>query len=169
MNTVKSGIVAFAFGRPASISSNRRIAEIAAKNAREFKAPICTQLDIELSREFDVHRAWESPDKPPPTLRLARTAAYWATERGITHLWIVAAKPHLWRCERDLKYAIREAEAKVEVDVLEEVFESTSDEWFCQDSSQKHTRSRKEWEKRERILKITPLFLYNFLYDWIAS
>ena len=101
--------------------------------------------------------------EPPPTLRVCRGAVRWAMRLGLDELWIVCAKPHLWRCERDLKYAVSEAKAQIAVRICEEVEQYPEDEWFCSDSTQERTQSREAWDKRERIIKIMPFFVYKLV------
>ena len=98
---MKSGILPFAFGVPETILSNRRIAQIASRKAHELGAPVYTQLDIHIEAGIEVEFTEEQPSKPPSTLRFARGAAQWARRKNLTDLWVVAAKPHLWRCVRD--------------------------------------------------------------------
>lgn len=161
----KTGIVAFAFGAPDTILSNRRIGEIASKKARELNGRVYTQLDIRVEDGISVEYTDEKLGNPPPTLRIARGAVQWAKRYGLTELWVVAAKPHLWRALRDVQQAVREDGARIEVHVCKEVEQYSEDSWFCPDSTQDRVRSRKAWDKRERILKLLPFFLYK----WVAS
>lgn len=160
---MKAGILSFAFGVPKTILSNRRIAKISSQKARELGAPVYTQLDICVDNGIEVELTEELPGNPPPTLRLARCAVQWARNKNITDLWIVAAKPHLWRCIRDLIHAIWEVDAQIEVHVCEEIGQYPEDEWFCADSTQERTRSRKKWESRELIIKVMPFFIYKLI------
>lgn len=160
-----AGVVAFAFGVPETIKSNRRIAEIASKKARELNCRVYTQLDIQADGGVLVDYAEEEPGNPPPTLRIARGAVKWAKRHELTDLWVVAAKPHLWRALRDVQEAVREDGAQIEVHVCEEINQYPEDSWFCPDSTQERVRSRDAWNKRERILKLMPFFVYK----WVAS
>jgi len=163
----KYGVVAFAFGVPETIRSNQRIAQIASQKAREFKAPVYTQIDVRIDVRVDtdikVEYAEEKTGNPPPTLRIARGATQWAKWRRITYLWVVAAKPHLWRCMRDLKKAVIEEGLDIFVVACKEIDQYPEDEWFCQNSTQARVRSRKDWERREKILKVMPFFLYKLV------
>jgi len=165
MSDSRSGVVAFAFGAPDSIYSNYIIGVIAAMKAEECGASIYTQADICIEAVFssiEVEYTEEELGNPPPTLRIARGAVLWAKKHGVRELWIAAAKPHLWRCVRDLKYATREASEAITVYVCERVESSREDEdWFCPDSTQERTRSREAWEKRERIVRWMPMWLYK--------
>jgi hypothetical protein len=160
---LKAGILPFAFGVPETILSNRRIAQITSQKARELEAPVYTQLDISIEAGIEVEFTEEQPGNPPPTLRFARGAVEWARRKNLTDLWIVAAKPHLWRCVRDLIRAIREVKAQIEIHVCEEIEQYPEDEWFCADSTQERTQSKKNWEGRERIIKLMPFFVYKFI------
>ncbi len=158
------GIVAFAFGAPDTIRSNQWIAQIASQKARELNAPVYTQNDVQVESGIEVKYTDEEPGNPPPTLRIARGAIQWAKQQGFRELWIAAAKPHLWRCKRDLVQAAREARVQITVRIcckeIELFFEN---EWFCPDSTQPRTRSRKNWQDRERVLKLMPFFLYKLI------
>jgi len=156
-----TGVVAFAFGVPETILSNRRIAEIASKKARELNGRVYTQLDIRVEEGIPVEYTEEEPGNPPPTLRIARGAVQWAKRHGLTELWVVAAKPHLWRALRDVQQAVREAGARIEVRVCKEIEQYLEDSWFCPDSAQDRVRSRKAWDKRENIVKLMPFFVYK--------
>jgi len=155
------GIVAFAFGVPDSILSNKRIAQIALQKALELEAPVYTQFDVYIESDIDIEFTEEELGNPLPTLRMARGTVQWAKQQGFRKLWVVAAKPHLRRCLRDLRYAVREAGAQIDVLICKEIEQYPEDEWFCLDSTQERTRSRKAWNKRERILRFMPMFLYK--------
>lgn len=158
------GIVAFAFGMPATIQPNRRIAKIAAEKAHELNAPIYTQLDIRVPLESGVQVEYIEGEKlgsPPSTLRIARGAIEWAKRNQITDLFIVAAKPHLRRVLRDIEKAARENKVRIKVHPSEEIEQYPADSWFSPDSIQKRTRSRKVWIIRECILNLMPFFLYK--------
>jgi hypothetical protein len=162
MKMENAGIVAFAFGAPHNIQSNRWIAEIASLKARELRAPVYTQADVcDVGSGIPVEYMPEESDNPPTTLRMARGAVAWAQQNKLTTLWVSAARPHLWRCVRDLKYAICEAKAQIVVRVCKEIERYSENEWYCSDSTQPRVRSRKEWRKREHVLEMMPMFLYK--------
>ncbi len=158
---MKKGVVAFAFGSPNTILSNRRIAQIATKKAWELSCTIYTQADVRIDDPVFVEHIDEDPGMPPPTLGIARGAVKWAKRHGIAQLWIVVAKPHLWRVERDLLKVISEAGTKIDLRVCEEIYQYEEDSWFCPDSTQERVRSSELWNKRERILKLMPFFIYK--------
>lgn len=157
------GIVAFAFGVPFTIKPNRVIAQIASKNAKEFNAPVYTQRDVYITSNIQVEYTKEDFSNPPPTLRIARGAIKWAKQLRLTELWVVAAKPHLWRVIRDMKRVVWEAGARIEIHVCKEVEQFPEEYWFCPNSTQKRVRSRKAWNKRERIIKLIPFFIYKLV------
>lgn len=184
---LKIGIVAFAFGAPHSTFANWRIAEMARyevwrqeqESSLEIHAQIFTQRDIQFDplgpqndprdertlvevQSVEVTYIEGESDCPPSTLRIARGAVKWAKQRGIRKLWVVAAKPHLWRCVRDLKYAIREADAHIEVFVYQGIKEIPGDKWFYPlGSTQKRVQSFWKWWPREIILRLMPMGIYK--------
>src|SRR3989338_4365355 len=155
------GIVAFAFGVPDTIRSNWLLAQIASEKARGYGVPVYTQLDIRIQPGIEVEHTPEGSGSPPPTLRIARGAVKWAQRKGFRALWIVAAKPHIWRAQRDVERAVRESGAQIEVYVLREMEEYSENYWYCPDSTQERVRSREAWNKRERILNFMPFFIYK--------
>ncbi len=157
------GIVAFAFGAPGTLRSNRRIAQVASLKSRELDAPIYTQRDVSFGPGFDVWFIKEEVGNPPPTFRIARGAVQWAKKEQITELWVSSAKPHLWRCLRDLKYAVREVQEQMEIHVCEDIERYQEGGWYCLGSEQGRTRSRKQWRQRERILEWMPMFIYKLV------
>lgn len=163
LTTKKIGIVAFAFGTPESIFSNRLIAKIAFQKAFELKAPIYTQLDVSVGEGADVKFIEEPFNNPVTTLRIARGTVLWAIINGITELWVVAAKPHLWRCVRDLKGVAEEVSAQIEVLVCKETEEYDEYVWFCSNSDEIWTQSKKNWQRREWIINLIPFFIYKLI------
>jgi hypothetical protein len=101
----------------------------------------------------------EIPGNPPPTLRIARGAVQWAISQNISELWVVAAKPHLWRALRDIKQAVYEKRVEIRVFACKEIKQYS--DWFCRDSIQERVHSSKTWNKRECILKLLPFFIYK--------
>ena len=162
---VRNGIVAFAFGQPWYVLSNLRIQWSAMQRSNQMQAPIFTQSDIKIDEQkFDVTFATQKKEEsPPPTLRIAREAVQWAIRHDINQLWIICAKPHWWRCHRDLHFAIREAKMKGKIKARTPVEIMTAERmsWFTLKSTQARTRSFPEWEKRENILRRMPMALYK--------
>lgn len=158
------GIVIFAFGSPATCDSNIMMRDTAMYMASKVhgKLPIYTQPDISISpRFFDVTYIKENPGEPSPTLRLARAAIAWAQERKIDQLYILAARPHLWRCQRDLKMAMREVKANIQLLTLTR--RTSYFIWFRKDSTQPRTRSFRNWIVRETILCLMPFIIYKIV------
>jgi hypothetical protein len=161
-NTI--GIVVFAFGSPENIFPNRFLANAAIAQARRFGVDIFTQRDIPINdKDIKVEYIKEN-DFPPPTLRIARAAVRWAKKKGFKQLRVIAAKPHMWRCIRDLQYAIKEIGIQGSLGALPiHLREIPEDEWFDLKSTQKRTRSARAWWKRERIIRRMPMWLYKLV------
>ncbi|MDP2918518.1 MAG: hypothetical protein Q8N68_03390, partial [bacterium] len=141
---------------------NLELAKIASDKAEELKAPVYTQSDIIIIRKgIEVVYIKEEPDNPPPTLRIARGAVKWAKEKGITELWIVAARPHSWRAMRDMKEAVRESKIQIAVYICEKIYDVPASEWFCPGNRQLRTRSPWRFWPREAILQLLPFFIYK--------
>jgi len=106
----------------------------------------------------------EKPNHPAATLEIAFQCVDWAIQRRILILWVVGAEPHLWRCIRDLRYAIRKAGVEVAIAIATEVYEIPESIWFCPDSSQSFHRTRAQWEQSDWIMRNMPMFLYVHIY-----
>lgn len=156
----KVGIVAFAFGVPHDIEPNKIIAEITSEKARESRASVYTQSDIKVDPDIRVEYIGEDESKPPSTLRMAKDAVAWAQERGISTLYVAAAEPHLWRCIRDLTYAITEGKVQIQVEICEKIKQYPEKVWYCKNSLQVRTQSKTKWRVREFILELMPMSLY---------
>jgi uncharacterized SAM-binding protein YcdF (DUF218 family) len=158
----KVGIIVFAFGAPKTIRSNLILAEIAVKKSKELKAAIFTQRDIVISEEMNVEYIKEK-DKPPSTWQIAQAAIAWASKNAIEEIYVVAASPHLPRVLRDMRMAISINGAKIKVEVAEEIFLYSDNDWYCPESIQLWTRSKIYWKIRETILIHLPFSLYRLL------
>ncbi|MDZ7798612.1 MAG: hypothetical protein U5L76_03250 [Patescibacteria group bacterium] len=158
---MKSGIVAFAFGKPDYLRANRILAQITSKKALEEKdCPIFTQEDIPLQGEnFEIIK--NKKGEPPSTLEIAKAAVSWAKRNKINKLIIVSACPHLWRCKRDLSRIIKERQMEIEIQIAEEITKIPQNFWFCPKSHQKRTQKRFNWLIREAIIKIMPFLIYR--------
>lgn len=163
MKTKSIGIVAFAFGAPESIDSNRIIATIAFQKALELKAPLYTQIDVSVGKEIDVEFIEEPFDNPITTLRIARGAVLWARKRELNQLLVIAAKPILPRCIRDLKGAIDEVQVKIEVSICGDIKEYEENVWFCSNSEEIWTQSKKNWQRREWLINLIPFPIYRLI------
>jgi uncharacterized SAM-binding protein YcdF (DUF218 family) len=163
----KVGIIVFAFGAakfgaPKTIRSNLILAEIAVKKSKELKAAIFTQRDIVISEEMNVEYIKEK-DKPPSTLKLAQAAVAWAIKNGIEEIIIVAAKPHLSRVLRDMRMAAKEYGARLGIEIAEEIFLYSSNDWFCPESIQLWTGNNVYWNIRENVLLYIPFPIYKII------
>lgn len=158
---MSAGIVVFAFGLKGNVS-NRRLQSITMDLLHaDQAAPVFTQVEIEFPDEVDVSHASGSLDDPPPTLREAREAVVWARERGLTKLWVVAAKPHLPRCLRDLARATEESGVGFELLVPGVILKSQKAEWFCLGAVETRTKTKGGWLVREWLLMALPFWMYR--------
>jgi hypothetical protein len=154
-------VVAFAFGAPNTLRSNRCIAEMASRAAKTLNAAVYTQRDVmPIEPGIEVELTQENYPQRVPTLRIARSAISWARERGHDELWICAAKPHIARCLRDLHYAIEEANAEIALRLWETREQHPIGFWFCAESAQPDTRLRTIWQARDAVLMNMPMRLY---------
>jgi hypothetical protein len=159
--------VAFAFGVPSNTKANKRIATMACGIQIPSYPGIYTQKDIDVKAlqedgyrtRMQVNYTIERPGDPPPTLRIARAAVGWAMANGVTTLYVACAYPHLWRCRRDLKLAIKEKKANIAIRICPEAKEKKG--WFCKDCTQSRTKTKSNWYFRELILMIMPVWLYK--------
>lgn len=151
------GIVVFAFGTPSTTKANELLAKVGVGRCHVYSSvQVFTQRDIAITdTDISVQYCMENPGNPPPTLRIARQAVVWAKKERIMHLGIVAASPHVWRCRRDLLYAIKEANAQIGV------FSIYSGVEYSPESTQPRVRSPKDWWPREIILRCMPMWLYR--------
>lgn len=159
----KGGIVAFAFGSPGTILPNKRIAQIATDQSKRLELPIYTQQDVLIEEDVSVERVAEKPGKPPSTLCIARGAIQWAIQNGISQLWVVAAKPHLYRAIRDLRCAAEESRVNMDLLACRDVHRYSENSWFSSESTQPRTQLRRKWERREGVLRMLPLFIYKII------
>lgn len=158
------GIVAFAFGAPETLWSNGRIAAETWEASRDYQAPIFTQSDVLIKvppkgsegLEYIVQRK----RRKPSTLEIARWAAYRAKQKGIDHLLVVAAFPHLERCLRDLRFAVDELGGGIRVVPYKGVYAYAPALWFRRDSLQWRTRYGWRWNATERLLMDLPMAVY---------
>lgn len=156
-----TGLVAFSFGVPETIWPNFLIGEIASRKAKECSIPVYTQADVPLRSGIEVTRIKEVSGRPPPTLRTARGAVWWAVSREFHTLYTAAARPHLLRCLRDLEYAVKEARANIRVIPCEKIYCSPLSLWFCPESRQWRTRSPRNWMVWTFIVGALPLPIYT--------
>jgi hypothetical protein len=155
-------IGAFAFGTPKDNRSNRHLSRIISEEVGNNYGSVYTQQDIDVGNGIEVkYIPQEGSDKPPPTLRIGRGLVAYAKRKEAEEIIIVAAKPHLRRVLRDVKYAMREAKVNIPIRVSEGIERVPEGEWFDPQSTQKRTTSLKEWQGREKILMALPMFIYK--------
>lgn len=145
MNTA---CVAFAFGVPSITEANLKIASMACVLQIPSYPGIYTQRDVDITllqkagfrHRMQVNYTIERPGYPPPTLRIARGAVGWAMTNHVSTLYIACAYPHLWRCKRDLKLAIKEKKANIAIRICPEALSKKG--WFCKDCTQSRTKTK---------------------------
>lgn len=158
----KAGIVVFAFGARENIPPNQLLADIASRRALRFKAQVYAQRDIPLKHAANVEYVEDKNGKPPSTFQIAEGAVGWARRNNLKRIFIVAAKPHLCRCKRDLTLAFQEAKTAVRISVIRKVERLPEERWFCPESIRKCTMYKKNWENREWFVEHVPFWIYKF-------
>jgi hypothetical protein len=158
----KEAVIAFAFGVPNTLSSNRLVAAIASAKAEALGIPVYTQWDVvPLAPGIEVELTPENYPIRVPTLRIAHGAVAWMARNGISNIWLCAAAPHFARAARDLRYAARQARLPFAVKICEGLEDPSYDSWFCADSLQPDTRLKWLWTLRDAILMHMPMWLYT--------
>jgi len=163
---LKTGVVAFSFGFPADIFSNWLIARIARQKSKEHKSGIFTQPDVIIDRDdidVDYFECDENSNARPSTISVAREALKWAKRNEIKSIWIVAAAPHLKRCQRDLQKLIKEDDLEISIHVCESIYAFPTKSWFSPESKQIRTRSKIIWTLREKFLRSIPFSFYKLI------
>jgi hypothetical protein len=156
-------IIGFSFGAPAAILSNKLLARIISEQAGPLGASLAfVSFDIP-SENFPERVKAEYMEDSSSTWRFSQSAARWAAREEVTEIIIIAAGPHRWRCERDLRRAIRETKARINVFCCQEGGQYPEEEWFCPDSTRPQTRSQESWERRERIIRWLPFPVYKLI------
>lgn len=134
------------------------------KRAEELGASVFTQKDIYIDvNVIDVTYCTEESDNPPPTLRIAREAMKWASMKDIEKIYIACAVPHWRRARRNCERAAEEKGLGIQFSPIFELFKYGDREWFCKDSTQPRTQSKRVWERRENILEILPFWIYKLV------
>ncbi len=156
-------VVVLAFGVPASIKPNRWLAKLGSNLARLLNGVVFTQRDIEPDEDVPVVRIKEvEGKKPPPTLRVCRAAVEYAVQNGFKKVCVVALLPHLWRARRDMRKAVEELGADLEVFYpLDEIAKFPEEECFTPESTQERTQTREAWNGREDRIKQMPWPVYK--------
>lgn len=118
--------------------------------------------------EFCIKKFYQGADGPPPTLRIARWAVKEAKKDGVTHLLVIAAKPHIKRCLRDMRFAMVESGEDLPFDEFMESPHAaiycappSGQNWYSKESKQYRTQSSWKWWPREIILRLLPMWLYK--------
>ncbi|OGG79140.1 hypothetical protein A3A39_00775 [Candidatus Kaiserbacteria bacterium RIFCSPLOWO2_01_FULL_54_13] len=150
-----------AFGIPATLWSNRCIAEAASWRALVLRGPVFTQIGIRMWDGIPTFQIpGESSTSWATTMQMAFGAVDWAQKNGIDELWIVAARSHLARALRDVRFAVRKAGASIEVRAAPEVGNFSDADWFRKESGQLRTRSRFFWLCYNTALFLVPMGIY---------
>lgn len=163
---IRKGIITLAFGMPSTIISNEVIRDTAHAAAWALDAPIFTQYDCGITTDdspVGVRYITETPGKPPPTLRICRAAAEWATALCLDELYVIGAPPHMWRCMRDMKESLSEIGSGIRTYSWAEGLLRDShspDFWFCPEGAQWYTNRAWRWHLRDMILKCMPWRMY---------
>jgi len=169
--TSRVGIVAFAFGSPASILPNRFLKEAAASVAFKQSARlILTQKELPFPSSITIVRFISEAENAEPTLRIARWAIEEAIKEGLTRLIVVAVGPHIWRCLRDIRWAIRQNKKAANIQVEEADLRGNTCAHYLYppicysvESTQPRSRSALAWWPRELLLRCMPMWLYAII------
>lgn len=132
----KVGVVAFGFGEPFDLASNRLIAtrliEVVQTTGAVF---VYTDRDVAPHLSLDDEVAVKQLDSTlfPHTYRMAVFAIQQAQEHGVEELYVVAAPCHIWRCLRDLRWVADDQALTITLvpkPINRSVYEPTADTWF---------------------------------------
>ena len=149
------GIIAFPF----EDVGQKTLGRITSEKAREFKIPVFAHENIRL--EPDITKVTyfnEELGNPSTTLRMVRPAIQWVKLNKIRWVWLVAGKPHLSRCKRDLEYEARDVEVQIgKVRICTEIEMYSYRSWF---HSTKHMM---RWSVREQIIRQLPWPVYKMV------
>lgn len=162
MTISRARVFVFAFG-----TKEHQASQWLAKEAQAFARAQCfgidTQPDITINPNFgDVWYIPEEPNTPSPTLRMARAFVQRAKEKNVKFVFVFSAQPHEWRVMRDLRKANKEAGIPISEFVIPDVVRKNSNrEWFDPNSKQIHTRTKRNWLKRDILLWLMPFFIYK--------
>lgn len=152
----KSGVLAFAFGVPFTLYSNKEIARVSSEIAEGGGYPILTQELVPVTPGLDVQRVLEPPESDvyASTFYIAKQAIVWVRDKEVTTLHVVAADVHLWRCIRDLRWVALDEWVPIEL-----VPHAVPVGWQ-KSSWQAHVKSPWLWYRREILLRMMPKWLY---------
>lgn len=160
---IRKGVVALAFGQPASLPANEAIRETAHAATWALNAPIYTQLDCGVVQsDYPAPVAYfpQTIGNPPPLLRICRAAATWATAHCLDEIYVVSAPPHMRLCMRDMKESLGELGSGIRTyswgdNILRD--SHSPDFWFPS------TSFRWQWNLADRCFKIMPWRMYSLL------
>lgn len=118
----KVGVVAFGFGEPATLDVNKKLAAKATAIATTSGAlMICTDRDVSPHfKDMSIPVTEIDPTRKPTTYRLAVLVAAETKSAELEALHIIAAPCHMWRCRRDIAWALKEVGSTADI-VLEPV------------------------------------------------
>jgi len=153
----KIGIITFAFGRPSSLPSNVLLSQYTQMYAKQHSAPTFTQYDIKIQ----TGEVTTTAGAVPTTRIIAKRAAKWVRKNNFETIYIVAARPHLRRCIRDIKKECRSINVSPKIIVIPEIYRTPNTTWFHKQSIQWHTRNAFLWWLRETCLLSLPYTLYK--------
>ncbi|MFH0912636.1 MAG: hypothetical protein V1807_03215 [Patescibacteria group bacterium] len=157
-----TGIVVFAFGSPSSIEPNQLLMHISTVSTILYGADqVFTQKELPFGPERHNIEYISEKENAEPTLRIARWAVKRAIAKKMRQLIIIAATPHVGRCIRDVRWAIKEQKAEIEAEICSDMRLYPINKWFCAESSQPRSRSSWAWWPRELILRCMPMWLYT--------
>ncbi len=161
-------MVVYPFGCPNNIESNKTLALITANKVKESKEnkniTVFTQYDILLDETIEALtiRPDEIMNNPFTTYELSLKAVEWAIENKVTKISIIAAKPHIDRCYRDITYIAEQKKLEINFEKCKEVYSKHyKKSWFCEESKEWWTRSPWLWWPREMMLLLTPIYFYK--------
>ena len=101
----------FSFGSARTALSNVTLGTLAIEQASQGTSHMYAHPNVPVRHIVEPINITEPPGWNMSTLNMARMAIRWAKRNKFDQLVVVAAKPHLWRCVRDLRVAAREARA----------------------------------------------------------
>lgn len=164
-------ILAFAFGNPHWLKSNKVIAKRAVNLARIFNADIFTQKDILIDKGVARHycimyaenkaiRQEDDYQEYLSTFDIIERFARCAKKEKWEKVWVVAAPQHIGRCLRDLEKTLKKENLKIEI-LIDSVDDYDKNTWYSEESTQWRTRSPLLWWLREIPLRIMPWRLYK--------
>lgn len=161
---MKTGIIVFAFGKPSWTKANLCLAAEALNVAyAKGIVNVFCQKDIDIPVDeniITIVRVVREVDNydTPTTLAIAQSAFLWAQANALEKVIIVAARPHKWRCLRDVTRVFGD---QIEVENYNKTDSLTNSVWFNKNSRQLYTRRPVYWWARELFIRTLPYTLYS--------